>query len=336
MMRNFIQETYKMPQAGASVSLVPWSINGFFRSLTSSALSAMASFGVGEIFQIGSITKFLGNSKFFFQAVAHGVSQGALSTFLGGDFWSSALSASFASVSNDLLQLATANSGEFSVTRSKGFALANGAVSGGIGSVLGGGNFWQGAGQGLIVTAFNFLAHKPEGPGDPPGENKTPGDAVKGYLNSIKQDVIDGFANFGDALDMTGDWFTGSGSSNRTISTGRIVNSLKDAPAVERARDYWYAKADRLNSSKVQVTGYAGKFGLKGLVNSGFSPFKQFIGSMSINIYSDGSYLTFKVMNKTCFKSFFYQAPVPSWSRSTIPIMGNMQQVYTWREKIYK
>ncbi|AZB18814.1 hypothetical protein EG352_14000 [Chryseobacterium indologenes] len=36
----------------------------------------------------------------------------------------------------------------------------NGAVSGGVGSVLGGGNFWMGAGQGLIVTAFNFLAHK--------------------------------------------------------------------------------------------------------------------------------------------------------------------------------
>ncbi|AZB28440.1 hypothetical protein [Chryseobacterium balustinum] len=29
-----------------------------------------------------------------------------------------------------------------------------------MGSVLGGGNFWVGAGTGLIVTAFNFLAHK--------------------------------------------------------------------------------------------------------------------------------------------------------------------------------
>jgi hypothetical protein len=32
--------------------------------------------------------------------------------------------------------------------------------------VLGGGNFWMGAGQGLIVTAFNFLEHKESGPGD--------------------------------------------------------------------------------------------------------------------------------------------------------------------------
>jgi hypothetical protein len=38
----------------------------------------------------------------------------------------------------------------------------NGAVSGGLGSVLGGGNFWMGAGQGLIVTSFNYLMHKPQ------------------------------------------------------------------------------------------------------------------------------------------------------------------------------
>lgn len=218
----------------------------------------------------------------------------------------------------------------------KATMIVAGGLSGGISSSIAGGNFWKGMRQGLITAGLNHAMHSIDGPDDPPGKKKTPGDAVKDYLNSIKQDIIDGFANFGDALDMTGDWFTGSGSSNRTISTDRIVNSLKDAPAVERARDYWYAKADRLNSSKVQVTGYAGKFGLKGLVDSGFSPFKQFIGSMSIDIYSDGSYLTFKVMNKTSFKSFFYQAPVPSWNRSTMPIMGNMQQVYTWREKIYR
>ncbi len=37
--------------------------------------------------------------------------------------------------------------------------MLTGVVMGGTGSVLGGGNFWMGAGQGLIVTAFNFLAH---------------------------------------------------------------------------------------------------------------------------------------------------------------------------------
>ena len=168
----------------------------------------------------------------------------------------------------------------------------------------------MGAGQGLVVTAFNFLEHKEVanddailndskdgGPG--PGQKQTPSDAIKKWLDSIKQDILDSFANFGDAADLTLDWFKGSGSSERVINTERIVNSLKDAPAVNKARDYWYAKADRLNSSKVQVTNFSGKFGLKGLVDSGFSPFKQFIGSMSIDIFSDGAYLTFRISNKT-------------------------------------
>lgn len=47
----------------------------------------------------------------------------------------------------------------------------------------------------------------------------------------------------------------------------RIVDSLKDAPSVNKARDYWYAKADRLNSSTVQVTNFSGKFGLMVLTN---------------------------------------------------------------------
>ena len=37
--------------------------------------------------------------------------------------------------------------------------MLTGAVSGGTGSVLGGGNFWMGAAQGVIVTTFNYLAH---------------------------------------------------------------------------------------------------------------------------------------------------------------------------------
>jgi len=154
--------------------------------------------------------------------------------------------------------------------------------------------------------------------------------------DSVMHNMLDGFANFGDALNLTIDWFTGAGDSKRIITTERVVNSLKDAPAVNRARDFWYAKADRLNSSKVIVTNYAGKFGLKGATSSGASPFKQLIGTMNINIYSDGENLTFEIWNKTSFKSFFYQAPVPSWNRSTMPIMGNMEQVYRWKEKIYR
>ncbi len=167
-------------------------------------------------------------------------------------------------------------------------------------------------------------------------DKKNPGDEVKGWLGSLKKDFIESFANFGDAFSLTTDWFSGNGKVHRVITKERIVNSLKNAPAVERARDFWYAKADRLKSFNVNVTNYSGSFGLQGAINSGASPYKQFIGSMTINIHSDGEYLTFDIFNRTSFKSFFYQAPVPSWSRSLLPQMGNMTQTYTWKEKIYK
>jgi len=116
---------------------------------------------IGDVFKIASVAETLGKAgTILARAGAHALTQGVLSYVQGGKFWSGALSGAFASVSGDLLDLATANVGEDNILRSDGFALFNGAVTGGVGSVLGGGNFWMGAGQGLIVTAFNYLAHK--------------------------------------------------------------------------------------------------------------------------------------------------------------------------------
>ena len=44
-----------------------------------------------------------------------------------------------------------------------GAMIAGGGVSGGIGSVLGGGSFWDGLGQGLITSGFNHAAHLMQG-----------------------------------------------------------------------------------------------------------------------------------------------------------------------------
>lgn len=110
----------------------------------------MASFGMGEIFQIGSVSRFLGNSKLFFQAIAHGVTQGTLSEFLGGDFVSGASAAFFGSIA-----AGAAGNNPYA-------QLAAGAASGGVGSVLAGGNFWEGAVTGLIVAGFNHVAHLKE------------------------------------------------------------------------------------------------------------------------------------------------------------------------------
>ncbi|AZB18817.1 type IV secretion protein Rhs [Chryseobacterium indologenes] len=140
----------------------PVNLDNMFQSVAMSLISMGVSTGIGDIFKAGGqIANALDTTgTIIAKAGAHAIAQGALSYVQGGNFWSGALAGAFASASNDLLGLAIKNVGENSILRSKGFALFNGAVSGGVGSVLGGGNFWIGAGQGLIVTAFNYLAHK--------------------------------------------------------------------------------------------------------------------------------------------------------------------------------
>ncbi|WP_249413528.1 RHS repeat-associated core domain-containing protein [Chryseobacterium indologenes] len=140
----------------------PINIGNMFQSVVMSLTSAGISSAIGDVFLAGTkVAESLEKAgTIIAKAGAHAIAQGTLSYMQGGNFWSGALSGTFASASNDLLDLAVKHVGENNILRSDGFALFNGAVSGGVGSVLGGGNFWMGAGQGLMVTAFNFLAHK--------------------------------------------------------------------------------------------------------------------------------------------------------------------------------
>ncbi|MBV8325494.1 RHS repeat-associated core domain-containing protein, partial [Chryseobacterium sp.] len=155
----------------------PISFGNMFQSVVMSLASAGISSAIGDVFLAGTkVAESLGKTgTIIAKAGAHAIAQGTLSYVQGGNFLSGALSGAFASVSNDLLGLALNNVGDNSILKSDAFALFNGAVSGGVGSVLGGGNFWAGAGQGLIVTAFNYLAHQVNAiDGDDP-KQKTPG-----------------------------------------------------------------------------------------------------------------------------------------------------------------
>ncbi|MBE4950110.1 RHS repeat-associated core domain-containing protein [Chryseobacterium culicis] len=176
------------------VTQTPFSFDRLYMGLITSYVSASVASGIGAVFQAGgTIANSLGSTwTIVARAGAHAITQGTLSYMQGGNFWSGALSGTFASVSNDLLGLALDHVGKNSILRSDGFALFNGAVSGGIGSVLGGGNFWMGAGQGLIVTAFNFLAHKESGP--KPKKKYTYKDA-KEQWQSHKGGIVDVEAN---------------------------------------------------------------------------------------------------------------------------------------------
>jgi len=142
----------------------PITYGSVIQSLSMSYISAGLTGGIGTIFQAGgTIATALGTTgTIIAKAAAHAIAGGAMSAAQGGKFWSGALSGAFSSVSNDLLDIGTVNVPRDNILRSDGFALFNGAVSGGVGSVIAGGNFWMGAVQGLIVTTFNYLAHKPQ------------------------------------------------------------------------------------------------------------------------------------------------------------------------------
>ncbi|QIY92777.1 hypothetical protein FOB44_17610 [Chryseobacterium gallinarum] len=136
-----------------------FSVNGFFRGVSYAAVwaipSFIATFGIGELFQLSSVMSALGPvGTELMRMGTHALSMGALSTFTGGSFWRGALSAAFASVTGTLLR----GAGGYLGTNTG--RLIAGTAAGGVGSVLAGGNFWQGAMEGFMVMAFNHLTHE--------------------------------------------------------------------------------------------------------------------------------------------------------------------------------
>ncbi|WP_419870250.1 RHS repeat-associated core domain-containing protein [Chryseobacterium sp. CT-SW4] len=135
-----------------------FSVNGFFKSMSQAAimgiLSGGLSFGIGSVFAIAGVTNTLGPiGTIIGRASAHAISMGVISTVMGGGFANGALSGAFSSLSGDFLQGAR---GFWGTNAGK---LVSGIAAGGVGSVLGGGNFWMGAMNGFFVTAFNHLEH---------------------------------------------------------------------------------------------------------------------------------------------------------------------------------
>ena len=190
----------------------PVDIGNLFQSVVMAVVSAGVSNGIGEIFKAGdTIAKALKGWTWVARAGAHAIAQGTLSYMQGGNFWSGALAGAFASVANDLLGDWLKNKPNNKFLNGKGFALLTGAVSGGVGSVLGGGNFWMGAGQGLIVTAFNFLAHKEDGPGPKKKANyKIPRQTVNFESSAITVPIGATAGEFEPILDI--DYYTIKGT----------------------------------------------------------------------------------------------------------------------------
>ncbi len=136
----------------------------FLKFFLVQAVSALVSYGVGELFKPGGFAiKVLGQATAkLAKPVVHALSQGVLSVMRGESFVNGFGTALLASVAAGYgLKLG----GSEQWSRALG-ATVSGAIGGGVGSVLTGGNFWQGAATGAIIGFFNESMHD-EGPGKP-------------------------------------------------------------------------------------------------------------------------------------------------------------------------
>jgi len=92
-----------------------------------------------------------------FQAAAHGVFQGFVSTISGGNFEQGFVSGALSSIASSAFQ---GFGGEFA--KKGAGTILFGTVAGGVGASLTGGDFLFGAAQGLVVSSLNHVAHESE------------------------------------------------------------------------------------------------------------------------------------------------------------------------------
>jgi len=148
---------------GVLVSGDYWNIGNFLKSTIFGAVSGAVTFGIGQLFQpalqVAQAAK--GFSGFMMeaglsvaQAGLHGYAQGILSLMQGGTFEQAFVAGALGSLGASAFR---AVAGSFS--QSGVGTILFGAVSGGVGSELSGGNFWQGALIGGIVAGLNHAMH---------------------------------------------------------------------------------------------------------------------------------------------------------------------------------
>lgn len=158
----------------AILSNTPFSCDGLIKSCAVGAFTAAVTFGIGSA--CSTITNFYMESCV--EAVSNGVFQGGMAGVQGGNFWSGFAAGALSSVASSAWKGGssapeTYSFGGYSTTieyTHKGISgalgmnnswglLVFGSISGGAGAELTGGNFWQGAVTGLVVSGLNHLAH---------------------------------------------------------------------------------------------------------------------------------------------------------------------------------
>ncbi|WP_315054629.1 RHS repeat-associated core domain-containing protein [Chryseobacterium indoltheticum] len=137
-----------------------WNLGSFIKSTLYGAVSAAVTYGIGTVFVTSAgtgiqIAKELGKlGTIFVQGTAHALAQGVISLVQGQGFGNAFVSGFLGSVGASAF---SAIAGSFA--RSATGTVLSGAVLGGVGSELAGGNFWQGALIGGFVAGFNHVMH---------------------------------------------------------------------------------------------------------------------------------------------------------------------------------
>ncbi|HFK5521275.1 hypothetical protein CMU85_10135 [Elizabethkingia anophelis] len=141
----------------ASGNLDKWNIGGALKATFFGAVSGAVTFGIGTMFSPALETAKTFGQKLllgYAQGLMHGFAQGFLSLVQGGDFLQGFASASLGSwAASGWSAAAPKFAGQ------AGGKILFGAVAGGIGAELMGGNFWQGAVTGGIVAGLNHVLH---------------------------------------------------------------------------------------------------------------------------------------------------------------------------------
>ena len=169
------------------------------------AASAAVTFGIGTA--AGNLfTNFF--SKAAFQAIAHGTFQGAMTGIQGGNFWNGFAAGALSSIASSAFSggqsmtqtgsdgVGIPGTGFNSIGDNLGDAgmIAFGTVAGGAGAALTGGNFWQGAVTGLVVSGLNHAMHKMSQRQDLIGRLKAAGYNDPSAYANLSDSELAGFA----------------------------------------------------------------------------------------------------------------------------------------------
>ena len=207
-------------------NLHQWNIGGALKS----TLWGAVSFGIGEVFSTTLKTGFTiaeslkeslgGFGAALVHAGTHAISQGILAVVQGDSFLSAAAGGFFGSLGAKAWGGAMKNLGYEKFAQSTIGTVAFGALSGGIGAELSGGNFWQGAVTGGIVAGLNHVMHRymTESHDDIIILNASKGASGLGHEATIIGNDKNGYVYISkDGRDNNDGSVTSGGKSKRTI-----------------------------------------------------------------------------------------------------------------------